>query len=46
MHCNTDSGEYMANAHCADEMVCISNCDRMTTGMLMASLRLNIPKIY
>jgi dihydroxy-acid dehydratase len=38
-----DSVEYMVNAHCADAMVCISNCDKITPGMLMASLRLNIP---
>ena len=38
-----DSVEYMANAHCADALVCISNCDKITPGMLMASLRLNIP---
>ena len=38
-----DSVEYMANAHCADGLVCISNCDKITPGMLMAALRLNIP---
>lgn len=41
-----DSIEYMVNAHCADAMVCISNCDKITPGMLMASLRLNIPVIF
>ncbi|HHE5235840.1 TPA: dihydroxy-acid dehydratase [Proteus mirabilis] len=41
-----DSMEYMVNAHCADAMVCISNCDKITPGMLMASLRLNIPVIF
>lgn len=41
-----DSVEYMINAHCADAMVCISNCDKITPGMLMASLRLNIPAIF
>lgn len=41
-----DSVEYMVNAHCADAMVCISNCDKITPGMLMASLRLNIPVIF
>ncbi|MBU6442532.1 MAG: dihydroxy-acid dehydratase [Alphaproteobacteria bacterium] len=41
-----DSVEYMANAHCADAMVCISNCDKITPGMLMAALRLNIPSIF
>ncbi|HZG30359.1 MAG TPA: dihydroxy-acid dehydratase [Ensifer sp.] len=41
-----DSVEYMVNAHCADAMVCISNCDKITPGMLMASLRLNIPSIF
>jgi len=40
-----DSIEYMVNAHCADAIVCISNCDKITPGMLMASLRLNIPVI-
>ena len=41
-----DSVEYMVNAHCADAMVCISNCDKITPGMLMAALRLNIPAIF
>jgi dihydroxy-acid dehydratase len=41
-----DSVEYMVNAHCADAMVCISNCDKITPGMLMASLRLNIPAVF
>ena len=41
-----DSVEYMVNAHCADALVCISNCDKITPGMLMASLRLNIPVIF
>ncbi len=41
-----DSVEYMANAHCADALVCISNCDKITPGMLMASLRLNIPTVF
>ena len=41
-----DSVEYMANAHCADALVCISNCDKVTPGMLMASMRLNIPVIF
>lgn len=41
-----DSVEYMINAHCVDAMVCISNCDKITPGMLMASLRLNIPVIF
>ncbi|MBM5571833.1 MULTISPECIES: dihydroxy-acid dehydratase [Deefgea] len=41
-----DSVEYMVNAHCADAIVCISNCDKITPGMLMASLRLNIPVIF
>ncbi|WLQ14130.1 dihydroxy-acid dehydratase [Hahella aquimaris] len=41
-----DSVEYMANAHCADALVCISNCDKITPGMLMAALRLNIPTIF
>ncbi len=41
-----DSVEYMVNAHCADAMVCISNCDKITPGMMMASLRLNIPVIF
>lgn len=42
----SDSVEYMINAHCADAMVCISNCDKITPGMLMAALRLNIPTIF
>ncbi len=41
-----DSVEYMVNAHCADAIVCISNCDKITPGMLLASLRLNIPVIF
>ncbi|MEM7197119.1 MAG: dihydroxy-acid dehydratase [Pseudomonadota bacterium] len=41
-----DSLEYMVNAHCADAMVCISNCDKITPGMLMAAMRLNIPVIF
>ena len=41
-----DSVEYMANAHCADALVCISNCDKITPGMLMAAMRLNIPVIF
>jgi dihydroxy-acid dehydratase len=41
-----DSVEYMVNAHCADAMVCISNCDKVTPGMLMAAMRLNIPAIF
>ncbi len=41
-----DSVEYMVNAHCADAMVCISNCDKITPGMLMASVRLNVPSIF
>ena len=41
-----DSVEYMVNAHCADAMVCISNCDKITPGMLMASMRLNIPSVF
>jgi dihydroxy-acid dehydratase len=41
-----DSVEYMVNAHCADALVCISNCDKITPGMLMASMRLNIPVIF
>src|SRR3546814_2234080 len=40
-----DSVEYMVNAHCADAMVCISNCDKITPGMLNAAMRLNIPEI-
>lgn len=41
-----DSVEYMVNAHCADAMVCISNCDKITPGMLMAAMRLNVPVIF
>ena len=41
-----DSVEYMVNAHCADAMICISNCDKITPGMLMAAMRLNIPVIF
>lgn len=41
-----DSVEYMVNSHCADAMVCISNCDKITPGMLMAAMRLNIPTIF
>ncbi len=41
-----DTVEYMANAHCVDALVCISNCDKVTPGMLMASMRLNIPTIF
>jgi dihydroxy-acid dehydratase len=41
-----DSVEYMVNGHCADAMVCISNCDKITPGMLMASMRLNIPTVF
>jgi dihydroxy-acid dehydratase len=41
-----DSVEYMVNAHCADAMVCISNCDKITPGMMMAALRVNIPVIF
>jgi dihydroxy-acid dehydratase len=41
-----DAVEYMVNAHCADAMVCISNCDKITPGMLMAALRLNIPAVF
>lgn len=42
----TDSVEYMVNAHCADAMVCISNCDKITPGMMVAAMRLNIPVIF
>jgi len=42
----SDSIEYVINAHCADAMICISNCDKITPGMLMASLRLNIPSVF
>ena len=41
-----DSVEYMANAHCVDALVCISNCDKITPGMLMAALRLNLPAVF
>ena len=41
-----DSVEYMVNGHCADALVCISNCDKITPGMLMAALRLNIPVVF
>ncbi len=41
-----DSVEYMVNAHCADAMVCISNCDKITPGMLMAAMRINIPSVF
>src|SRR5574343_771134 len=41
-----DSVEYMVNAHCAEAMICISNCDKITPGMLMASMRLNIPVVF
>ncbi|MCC1496213.1 dihydroxy-acid dehydratase [Alcanivorax sp. 1008] len=41
-----DSVEYMVNAHCADAIVCISNCDKITPGMLMAAMRLNIPVVF
>jgi dihydroxy-acid dehydratase len=41
-----DAAEYMVNAHCADAMVCISNCDKITPGMLMAAMRLNIPAVF
>src|SRR5690606_26474450 len=41
-----DSVEYMVNAHCADALVCISNCDKITPGMFMAALRLNIPVVF
>jgi dihydroxy-acid dehydratase len=41
-----DSVEYMVNAHCADALVCVSNCDKITPGMLMAALRLNIPTVF
>src|SRR5882762_7127945 len=41
-----DSVEYMVNAHCADALVCISNCDKITPGMLMAAMRLNVPTIF
>src|SRR5215210_605678 len=41
-----DSVEYMVNAHCADALVCISNCDKITPGMLLAAMRLNVPTIF
>src|SRR3954447_7975711 len=41
-----DSVEYMVNAHCADALVCISNCDKITPGMLMAAMRLNVPVVF
>ncbi|MDR1827993.1 MAG: dihydroxy-acid dehydratase [Methylobacteriaceae bacterium] len=41
-----DTVEYMVNAHCADAMICISNCDKITPGMLMAAMRLNIPAVF
>ncbi|HEY5718950.1 MAG TPA: dihydroxy-acid dehydratase, partial [Gammaproteobacteria bacterium] len=41
-----DAVEYMVNAHCADALVCISNCDKITPGMLMAAMRLNIPAVF
>src|SRR6202158_2401621 len=41
-----DSGEYMVNAHCADALLCISNCDKITPGMLLAAMRLNVPTIF
>src|SRR5205814_10481936 len=41
-----DAVEYMVNAHCADALVCISNCDKITPGMLIAALRLNIPTVF
>lgn len=41
-----DSVEYMVNAHCADAMICISNCDKITPGMMMATMRLNVPTIF
>ena len=41
-----DSVEYMCNAHCVDAMVCISNCDNITPGMMMAAMRLNIPAVF
>ena len=41
-----DCVEYMVNAHCADALVCISNCDKITPGMLKAALRLNIPTVF
>src|SRR5690606_32066284 len=41
-----DSVEYMVNAHCADALICISNCDKITPGMLLATMRLNLPTIF
>jgi dihydroxy-acid dehydratase len=41
-----DSVEYVVNAHCADAMICISNCDKITPGMLMAAMRINIPAVF
>ena len=41
-----DSVEYMVNAHCADALICISNCDKITPGMLIAAMRLNIPTVF
>ena len=41
-----DAVEYMVNAHCADALVCISNCDKITPGMLMAAMRLNVPTVF
>src|SRR5204863_4841745 len=41
-----DSVEYMTEAHCADALICISNCDKITPGMLMAAMRLNIPTVF
>ena len=41
-----DSVEYVCNAHLADAMICISNCDKITPGMLMAAMRLNIPAVF
>jgi dihydroxy-acid dehydratase len=41
-----DSVEYMVNAHCADALICVSNCDQITPGMLIAAMRLNIPTVF
>src|SRR5699024_6346469 len=41
-----DSLEYMVNAHCADALVCVSNCDKITPGMLLAAMRLNVPTVF
>ena len=41
-----DSVEYMVNAHCADALICVSNCDKITPGMLIAAIRLNIPTVF